>query len=50
MQGGARSIIKAERAVEPIISAGASGVMAPKTLSRIIESGQQAARVMRGIL
>jgi hypothetical protein len=41
---------KAQRAVEPIVRAGGTGVMSPGTLSNVIQSTENAIKVMRGIL
>jgi hypothetical protein len=47
---GARGMAKAQRAVEPIVRAGGTGVMSPGTLSNVIQSTENAIKVMRGIL
>lgn len=47
---GIRGMTKAERAVEPIVRAGGTGVMSPGTLKNIISSTENAIKIMRGIL
>jgi hypothetical protein len=43
-------VAKAQRAVKPIVRAGGTGVMSPGTLSNVIQSTENALKVMRGIL
>lgn len=46
---GARGMAKAERAIEPIMRAGGSSVISPRTLNNIIQSAETAIKVMRGV-